>query len=105
MTFYAVAMYATVSNMWAIVVGEESPATKRARFTAVVFVISLIPVQAFLPVLVVEQIGIELALDVRDHVYRHDPGVAAVAVYAGTRRYQEIRPNANSVRDGGNSLG
>jgi len=59
MTFYALAMYATVSNMWAIVVGEESPATKRARFTAVVLVISLIPVQAFLPVLLVERLGLD----------------------------------------------
>jgi MFS family permease len=59
MTFYALAMYATVSNMWAIVVGEESPAAKRARFTAVVFVISLLPVQAFLPVLLVERLGLD----------------------------------------------
>ncbi len=59
MTFYAVAMYATVSNMWAIVVAEESPATKRARFTAAVFVISLIPLQAFLPLFVVERLGLD----------------------------------------------
>lgn len=58
MTFYAVAMFATVSNMWSIVVGEESPAARRAWYTAAVFAISLIPVQAYLPLLLVERLGL-----------------------------------------------
>ena len=59
MTFYALAMYATVSNMWAIAVGEEAPATSRARLIAVVFAISLVPAQAYLPLFVVERLGLD----------------------------------------------
>ena len=58
MVFYALAMFATVSNMWAIVVSEESPAERRARYTAIVFAISLIPVQAYLPVFLVQRLGL-----------------------------------------------
>lgn len=58
MVFYALAMFATVSNMWSIAVGEESPADRRARYTAIVFAVGLLPVQAYLPVFVVQRLGL-----------------------------------------------
>ncbi len=58
MTFYALAMFATVSNMWSIIVGEESPAVRRARYTVAVVAISLIPIQAYAPVFLVQRLGL-----------------------------------------------
>ncbi len=58
MTFYALAMFSTVSNMWSIVVGEESPADRRARYSAIVVSMSLIPIQAYAPVFLVQRLGL-----------------------------------------------
>ncbi len=58
MTFYALAMFATVSNMWSIIVGEESPAVRRARYTVIVVAFSLIPIQAYAPVFLVQRLGL-----------------------------------------------
>ena len=43
------------------------------------------PLAGLCAAVVVERLGSGLALDVRDHLYRHDPGAAAVAVHAGDR--------------------
>ncbi len=58
MVFYAAAMFATVSNMWTIPVGEEAPAARRARYTATVFAISLIPLQAYVPLYLLQHLGL-----------------------------------------------
>jgi putative MFS transporter len=57
MMFYAITIFATVSNMWAIPISEESPAEKRGNIVAVVYVIGLIPLQAILPPLIVPYLG------------------------------------------------
>jgi len=58
MAFYTIAIFATVSNMWTIPVSEESPAQKRAKYIAVVYIIGLIPLQALLPPLLVNTFGL-----------------------------------------------
>lgn len=58
MAFYTIAIFATVSNMWTIPVSEESPAQKRAKYIAVVYIIGLIPLQALLPPLLVNTLGL-----------------------------------------------
>jgi MFS family permease len=58
MIFYTLAMFATVSNMWSIPVSEESPAEKRAKYVSVVYVIGLIPLQAILPPLLMDTLGL-----------------------------------------------
>jgi len=59
MTFYAMALFASVSNMWAIPVSEESPAEKRAKNVSIVYVIGLIPLQALLPPLLLDTLGLD----------------------------------------------
>ena len=58
MVFYTVAMFTTVSNMWTIPISEESPASKRAKYVSLVYVIGLIPLQALTPVLIVDVLGL-----------------------------------------------
>lgn len=59
MALYAVAMFTTVSNMWTIPVSEESPAGRRAKIVSIVYVIGLIPLQALLPPLVIDTLGLD----------------------------------------------
>jgi MFS transporter, putative metabolite:H+ symporter len=49
MLFFAVIIFATVSNMWAIPISEEAPAEKRAKYVSIVYFLSLIPLQAIIP--------------------------------------------------------
>ncbi|MGC9346796.1 MAG: MFS transporter [Anaerolineae bacterium] len=58
MVFYTLVMFTTVSNMWAIPVSEESPAQKRAKYVSFVYVIGLIPLQAILPPLILDVLGL-----------------------------------------------
>jgi len=59
MIFYTIALFATVSNMWSIPVSEESPADKRAKYVAIVYIIGLIPLQALLPPLLMNVMGLD----------------------------------------------
>ncbi len=58
MVFYTIAMFTTVSNMWSIPISEEAPADKRAKYVAIVYVIGLIPLQAALPPLLMNVMGL-----------------------------------------------
>lgn len=58
MVFYAIATFTTVSNMWTIPVTEESPAEKRARLVSITYVIGLLPLQALLPPLLINTLGL-----------------------------------------------
>ncbi|MEJ5311404.1 MAG: MFS transporter [Anaerolineae bacterium] len=58
MIFYTIAVFTTVSNMWSIPVSEESPADKRAKYVAVVYIIGLLPLQALLPPLLMNVMGL-----------------------------------------------
>jgi MFS family permease len=59
MAFYAVVMFTTVSNMWSISVSEESPAERRAKNVSIVYVVGLIPLQALLPPLLIDRLGLD----------------------------------------------
>ncbi len=59
MLFYTIAIFTTVSNMWAIPVSEEAPAKSRAKLVSVVYVIGLIPLQAILPPLLINRLGLD----------------------------------------------
>lgn len=58
MLFYTVAMFTTVSNMWTIPISEESPASTRGKYVSIVYVIGLIPLQALLPPLIMNVLGL-----------------------------------------------
>lgn len=58
MICYTVATFATVSNMWTMPISEESPAEKRAKYVSLVFIIGLIPLQAILPPLLMNILGL-----------------------------------------------
>ena len=58
MIMYTLAIFATVSNIWTIPVSEESPAEKRAKYVAIVYIIGLIPLQAILPPLLMNTLGL-----------------------------------------------
>ncbi len=49
MVFFAIVIFATVSNMWTIPISEEAPAEKRAKYVSIVYFMSLIPLQAIIP--------------------------------------------------------
>lgn len=59
MIFYTIAIFSTVSNMWSIPISEEAPALQRAKLVSVVFVIGLIPLQAILPPLLIDRLGLD----------------------------------------------
>ena len=59
MVFYALAIFASVSNMWSIPISEESAAATRAKNVSLVYVIGLIPLQAILPPLLVDTLGLD----------------------------------------------
>jgi MFS family permease len=58
MLFYAIVTFATVSNMWSIPISEESSSEKRAKLVSVVYIIGLLPVQAFLPSFLINTLGL-----------------------------------------------
>ena len=58
MVMYTLAIFATVSNMWTIPVSEKSPASKRAKYISIVYIIGLIPLQALFPPLIVDTLGL-----------------------------------------------
>lgn len=49
MLLYAIIILTTVSNMWSIAPSEEAPAASRGKVVAIVYVISMIPLQALIP--------------------------------------------------------
>jgi MFS family permease len=57
MVFYAITIFATVSNMWTIPISEEAPAEKRAKLVSMVYVVGLLPLQAILPPLIIPHFG------------------------------------------------
>lgn len=58
MVMYTLAIFATVSNMWTIPISEESPASKRAKYISIVYIIGLIPLQAILPPILIDNLGL-----------------------------------------------
>lgn len=59
MVMYTLATFATVSNMWTMPVSEESPAEKRAKYVSIAYIIGLIPLQAILPPILINTLGLD----------------------------------------------
>ncbi|MEM4258802.1 MAG: MFS transporter [Candidatus Thermoplasmatota archaeon] len=49
MVFLAFITFAAVSNMWTIPISEEAPKEQRAKLASIVYFISMIPIQAVIP--------------------------------------------------------
>lgn len=49
MFFFAIITFAAVSNLWTIPINEEVPAERRAKMVSIVYMVSLIPLQAIIP--------------------------------------------------------
>jgi MFS family permease len=90
MVFYAVAIFTTVSNMWTIPVSEESPAEKRAKNVSIVYVIGLIPLQALLPPLLLNTLGLSWKWMYGVMSVFMIPVLVIWAFMKETHRYQEI---------------
>jgi MFS family permease len=58
MILYTLVIFATVSNMWSIPISEESPNQKRGKYVALVYILGLIPLQALLPPLLMNTLGL-----------------------------------------------
>lgn len=59
MVMYTLATFATVSNIWTIPVSEESPAEKRAKNVSIAYIIGLLPLQAILPPILIDTLGLD----------------------------------------------
>lgn len=57
MILYCLVNFALVSNLWTIPVSEESPAASRAKLLSTVYAVSLIPLSAILPPLIIPMLG------------------------------------------------
>jgi MFS family permease len=90
MIFYTVAMFTTVSNMWSIAVSEESPAEKRATYVSIVYVIGLLPLQAILPPILVDTLGLDWRWMYGVMFIFMLPVVVLWFYMHETRRYQQI---------------
>jgi len=58
MIFYGIAMFTTVSNMWAVPISEEAPAESRGRLGALVYTIGLLPLTAVLAPVIIDKWGL-----------------------------------------------
>jgi len=58
MMFYGIAMFTTVSNMWAVPISEEAPAESRGKLGALVYTIGLLPLTALLGPIIITKWGL-----------------------------------------------
>ncbi len=58
MLWFAIITFGTVSNMWTIPISEEAPAMKRAKYVSLVYFLGLIPLQAILPWILIDKLGL-----------------------------------------------
>ena len=58
MIFYGIAMFTTVSNMWAVPISEETPAENRGKLGALVYTIGLLPLTALLAPVIINRWGL-----------------------------------------------
>ena len=57
MILYCLINFAVVSNLWTIPMSEESPAKSRGKMLMIVYAISMIPLSAILPPLIIPALG------------------------------------------------
>lgn len=89
MIFYCIINFAIVSNLWTIPVSEESPAASRAKLLTTVYAISMIPLSAILPPLVIPVLGWKWAYGITVFI-----AIIALALWPfmkETNRYHQIK--------------
>ncbi len=96
MAFYAVVTFTTVSNMWTIPISEESAAERRAKVVSIVYVIGLIPLQALLPPLLVDTLGLDWRWMYGAMFVFMIPVLILWLLMKETGRYQTIRQQRRS---------
>ncbi len=89
MVFYSIVTFTTVSNMWAIPISEESPATKRAKLSSLVYVIGLFPLSAIIPLYVIPSLGWKWMYGIM--FFFMIPVLVLWVFMKETRRYEEVK--------------
>ncbi|MCO6451545.1 MAG: MFS transporter [Caldilineales bacterium] len=98
MIFYTLVVYATVSNMWTIPISEEAPAVSRARLVAIVYAVSSIPLNAILPPLLLERLGLDWRWLYGVMFLLMLPLLVMWLFMRETERYEAIRQHERSQR-------
>jgi len=91
MAFYAVAMLTTVSNMWAIPIGEEAKAANRGKMVALVFTLGMLPLSAILPSILVDKMGLDWRWMYGVMVFMMMIGIVLWFFMKETQRYDQIK--------------
>jgi MFS family permease len=94
MIFYSIVTFTTVSNMWAIPISEESPATKRAKLSSLVYVIGLFPLSAIIPLYVIPSLGWKWMYGIM--FFFMIPVLVLWVFMKETGRYEEIKEERKS---------
>jgi len=91
MAFYAVAMLTTVSNMWAIPIGEEAKAANRGKMVALVYTLGMIPLSALLPSLLVDKLGLDWRWMYGVMFFMMMIGIILWLFMKETQRYEQVK--------------
>jgi len=91
MAFYAVAMLTTVSNMWAIPIGEEAKAANRGKMVALVFTLGMLPLSAILPSILVDKMGLDWRWMYGVMFFMMMIGIVLWFFMKETQRYDQIK--------------
>jgi MFS family permease len=89
MFLYCIINFAVVSNLWTIPVSEEAPAASRAKWLTTVYAISMIPLAAIIPPLVIPTMGWRWAYGITVVI-----AIIALAMWPmmkETKRYYQIK--------------
>jgi MFS family permease len=89
MVVYCLINFAVVSNTWTIPVSEEAPAASRAKLLTIVYAISMIPLSAIIPPLIIPLMGWRWAYGITIFI-----GIVALAMWPfmkETGRYYQIK--------------
>lgn len=88
MILYCLVNFTVVSNLWSLAVSEEAPAASRAKLLTTVYAISMIPLSAILPPLIIPVLGWRWAYGITISI-----AIIAVAMWPfmkETARYHQI---------------
>ena len=91
MAFYAVAMLTTVSNMWAIPIGEEAKAANRGKMVALVYTLGMIPLSALLPSLLIDKLGLDWRWMYGVMFFMMMIGIILWLFMKETQRYEQVK--------------
>jgi len=89
MILYCLVNFAVVSNLWTIPVSEEAPAASRAKYLSTAYAISMIPLSAILPPLIIPVMGWRWAYGITIFI-----ALVALAMWPfmkETRRYYQLK--------------